>query len=211
MINNINFSLNNQPEFKGKFTNSIDFADKYTSRRASMYLYTGCILSRLVNSRDKYEFQETLRRDSMGLASLFFLASIFEKTSGYLIEKTDNYLKKKKGNTVPDTTPNLFLSAGSEKHELPSLFNALNPLDKKFEIRSFGDIDALKDIDENLKKSLMHKKTVLYLASLAFSIGIIGIFIPWLNTITTKKSIRDDQEIQARNSQNSMDIFLKRK
>jgi hypothetical protein len=209
----IHNNFSNNTNFQGRFARSIDFADKYTSRNATMYLYTGCILSRLVNSRDKYEFKETLTRDSVGWASLFFLASTFEKTVGLLIEKTDNYNKKKNGKLPADinATPNLFLSKTKNKHDLPGLFNVLNPLDNKFTVRSFSDIDALGTIDENLKNSLMKKKTALYLMSLAFSIGVIGIFIPWLNTITTKKSVKDEHKaiLPAIKKTNSMDNYLR--
>jgi len=178
-INSLKFnagSKNTQPCFKG-LSNNIDFADKFTSRKASMFLYTGCIISRLVNSRDKYEFKETLTRDSLGWASLFFAAAIFEKTVGLAIETVDKLLNGK-----DPQKENLFLT---KENRLPNIFEALNPFDKKFTLRTFEDIKTIND--KALQKSLIQKKSALYLMSLAFSVGVIGMFIPWMNTVTTRK------------------------
>jgi hypothetical protein len=184
----INTRHHNNISFQGipgkGFLRTIDFADRFTSKEATMFLYSGCILSRLVNSRDKYEFKETLARDSMGWASLFFLAAIFEKTVGLAIEK----ITRKAG-----SGKNIFLNSIGKENALPTWLQAIDPRDKKFAVRTFSDIETLQD--PKLKKSLMRKKTALYLLSLAFSIGVIGIFIPWMNTVVTKKDKKREVEL----------------
>ncbi|MDD3013641.1 MAG: hypothetical protein PHC34_08065 [Candidatus Gastranaerophilales bacterium] len=199
----INTKTSNNINFQGipgkRFLKTVDFEDKFTSTKATMVLYSGCILSRLVNSRDKYEFKETLARDSMGWASLFFLAAIFEKTVGLAIEKISGKADSK--------DVNLFLKNEKETKNLPSFLQAIKFWDKKFAVRSFNDIETLQD--ETLKKSLKAKKTALYLLSIAFSIGVIGIFIPWMNTVTTKKDKK--REIEALKSQKQQSAKIKSK
>jgi len=198
MINTKNHNNIGFQGIPGKgFLRTVDFADQFTSKEATMVLYTGCILSRLVNSRDKYEFRETLARDSMGWASLFFLAAIFEKTVGLAIEKLSKNTNSK----------NIFLNSTGKENALPGWLQAINPFDKKFAVRSFNDIETLSD--ETLKKSLKTKKTALYLLSLAFSIGVIGIFIPWMNTVITKKDKKRELEMQKAQKQQPAATALK--
>jgi|GEM_PF-3212818 len=202
MINTRIQNNNNNVNFKGispnKFLKTVDFADQFTSTEATMFLYTGCIISRLVNSRDKYEFKETLARDTMGWASLFFLASVFEKTVGLAIEKISGK------NNSKDV--NLFLKDKNEAKNLPTFLQSITPWDKKYAVRSFKDIETLP---KEIAKSLRAKKTALYLLSLAFSIGVIGIFIPWMNTVTTRKDKK--REVNALKAQKHEPAEIKSK
>ena len=62
----------------------------------------------------------------------------------------------------------------------------------KFKIRSFEDINALKMNYPKEFKAIMGHKCFSYLASLGVAIAILGIFIPWLNVITTRHQLKKE-------------------
>lgn len=191
---NVNHKISHQPAFNGKFRNilkNLDFCDSNTPKSAAMILYTGCIASRLVNSRDKYEFRETLTRDSIGWTSLFFAAVWAEKAIGYLSEL---FGRKREGDYT-----GLFI--GKNTKEAPnSLWDALKPgwMGGKYKIRSFEDIKSLESKFPDIAKNIMKHKYISYIASFGVAIAILGIFIPWVNVITTRhqfKATKDNNNL----------------
>ena len=165
----------------GKILKSIDFTSQNAPRNAVMVLYTGCILSRIANSRDKYEFKETVLRDSFGWASLFFAATLAEKVVGYIAEKMAGRIGNKNGF-------GLFIGKNTDK--LPKNLWEVIKRKSEFSIRSFEDIKAIEKKAPDVAKSIMNVKCLSYLGSLGVAIAILGIGIPTLNVITTRYQIK---------------------
>lgn len=176
------------------FMDAIDFETKNTPRKAIMMLYSGCILSRLAFSRDKYEFSETALRDSFGWTALFFASIAAEKTLAYLADKVFSKAK--------DTTTSLFMNKKGTKAP-ENLWQVLKPK-SDFVLKVVEDIECVKDPIK--KKAVMKAKNFSYFGSIIFAAAALGFGIPFLNTINTKRQLAREKTEQPNNI--NMNKFL---
>lgn len=184
-----------QVSFKGfkaadKIISAIDFTSKNTPRNMSLLTITGCIAARFPFIRDRYEFKETLFRDSLTLGCLFFVAASAEKLVAWSLEKVS---KRANG------AENVFMGPNPKK--MPSLWEAVKPFGSKYSIRSFDEIRELIP-DEKLKNSILKNKAASFVAGIAFPILLLGIAIPWLNTVWTKNDIKNQKAAAGKNPMN---------
>ena len=159
------------------FARKIDFNAKLAPASQMKALYAGTIAARLVASRSKEEFRETFTRDLPGWVTLFYVASIVEKTIGYVLDKFSPASQKEGA---------FSLIKGPEGK---NFFKMLNPFGKH-SVRSFEDIEAIKKVADKVNlKELSRNKAIVNLIGFIAPIAVLGLAIPWLNVQITRKEV----------------------
>lgn len=165
----------------GSLPKILDQRTSDASVGAMKCLYACTILSRLSNSRSKEEVREIATRDVPAWMTFFYLAAVIEKSVGYCLDKITASAKT-----------GISLLKGQKEGR--SLLKMLNPLDGEYKVRSFEDIKSLKDVvDPQNYKDLMRNKCGVYAIGLLASIAVLGIIIPTINVVITRKKVMEKQ------------------
>jgi len=186
-----------------KIMSKLDFNDGLIpAEKEMMTLYASTIIARLVfsrpdpvseknpNGKKNSEFWETLRRDPLGWLSLFFVSPIVQRAMAFTMDKMreKNFILKStdaNGNKVPSI---FFTKDG----KLPSLKEALNPLNKGIRPRKLSELNYTNAVDKLALNSLKLPRAIIFIAGIGFAISLLGIAIPWFNTKWTAKAYKED-------------------
>ena len=163
----------------------LQFKGIFPTMDQARLISTATFASRMAASEDKNELREATIRDIATFSSLYFLGDYAAKAVATLIEKVR-----------PDV----------------KLLNKLTPTPenaggwKKF-THWLKDV-SLKSSEEVATKTAKNFRTVCHLGNLAFSLLVLGLFIPLYNRTQTNKK-REAELKKMAESINSTDGFLK--
>ena len=163
----------------------LQFKGIFPTMDQARLISTATFASRMAASEDKNELREATIRDIATFSGLYFLGDYAAKGIATLIEKLKPGVK---------------------------LLNDLNPISKDSGIfKKFShwvkDV-SLKSSDEVIGKTAKNFRSVCHLGNLAFSLFVLGLFIPLYNrTQTNKKREMELKRLGA--SINTTDGFLK--
>lgn len=163
---------------------TMQFKGIFPTMDQARLISTATFASRMLASEDKNELREATIRDIATYSGLYFLGDYAAKGVATVIEKNSDV----------------------------KLLNRLNPLPKdanvfKKALHWIKDV-SLKSSDEVVGKTAKNLRSVCQLGNLAFSLVVLGLFIPlYTRTQTNKKRELELKELAA--SINSTDGFLK--
>ena len=163
----------------------LQFKGIFPTMDQARLISTATFASRMAASEDKNELREATIRDIATFSSLYFLGDYAAKGIATLIEKVK-----------PDV----------------KLLNKLTPAPKDAGfLKKMGhwikDV-SLKSSDEVVGKAAKNLRSVCHLGNLAFSLLVLGLFIPLYNRTQTNKK-REAELKKLAESINSTDGFLK--
>jgi hypothetical protein len=163
---------------------AIDFSCKMPSTNMMKGLYVTTIAARLSSARSKDEIREVATRDIPGWLTFFYASSIVQNVIGYTLDKMAK---------IPE---GLTLVKGPKEGK--SFMAMLNPF-SQYKVRSFDDINAIKNLPEmkpEILKTLTRNKSLAFILGILTSVAVLGICIPSLNVYLTRKSVAKKQAEQ---------------
>ncbi len=156
------------PKNLSQFKEMLQFNTKFPSLNQCRLIATATFASRMVASEDPNELRESTVRDLASFAGLYFLGDYAEKLAATGIQK---FAKDKNGNKIE------MFNYTKDPNEQKGVIEKLKHWIKDTNIKSFDEINPEHKNYRSLAK----------IGGLAFSIALLGVFLPKYNRYVTNK------------------------